>query len=275
MKKLVLAGLTAVFIFSGSIGVGYSEEGQVRYLGSVTMKIGLIDKVAPAAKQKLNIDINADASGATSEGVRAVIEGNADIVGSGGNFSKDAIAKGITPTLIGSDILAVAVHKDNPIQGLTKEQLKGIFSGTITNWSQVGGTDARIIVFTMDKISAGYDIFKEVILDKGNFTDKAAVMRVPITVAQNVAKVPEAIGFCSLCFIQREQNLKTLTIDGQEPTSDNPQYPLVRALYWGTKGAPTGKAKELIDYVLSDEGQKIVRQSFVGMPESKSIALRK
>ncbi|MHC1744369.1 MAG: substrate-binding domain-containing protein [Syntrophobacteraceae bacterium] len=274
MRARVLAVLIVAFILGGSVGDGYSEEGQVRYLGSVTMKIGLIDKVAPIMKQKQNLNINADASGATSEGVRAVIDGNADIVGSGGSFSKDAISRGITPTLIGSDILGVAVHKDNPVKGLTREQLKNIFNGSITNWSQVGGADAPIIVFTMDKISAGYEIFKDVILEKGNFSEKAAVMRVPMYVAQNVAKVPEGIGFCSLCFMQREPSLKVLAIDGQEASSDNPQYPLTRALYWGTRGAPTGNAKVLVDFVLSEEGQAIVKQSFVGAQDTKRLGHR-
>lgn len=274
MKSIILSVLVGIFLLGGSVPDCHSEERLVRYLGSVTMKIGIIDKIAPILKQKMNINIEADASGSTSVGVNEVIQGQADIVGSGGTFSKDMIAKGITPTLIGSDILAVTVNKDNPIKELTREQLKKIFAGDITNWSQVGGMDVPIVVFTMDKISAGYEIFKDVILEKGNFTEKGVAMRIPLQVAQNVGRVPEAIGFCSLCFIQRDPNLKTLAIDGLTPSSDNPQYPLIRALYWGTKGAPTGNAKAVIDFVLSEEGQTIVKQSFVGAQDTKKPGSR-
>lgn len=248
---------------------GFSQENRVRYLGSVTMKVGFMDKIAPLVKQKYNLAIDADASGSTNVGIQQVLDGNADIVGSGGSLSKDALAKGITPTLVGSDILAVAIHADNPVKELSRKQLKGIFSGKIVNWSEVGGRDARIIVLTMDTISAGYEIFKEVVLQNESFGEKAVTMRIPLQVAQNINKLPDSIGFCSLCFIQRESNLKTLAVHEQEPSPANPHYPLTRPLYWGTKGAPTGMAKTLIDFVLSEEGQAVVKQSFVGIRDTQ------
>jgi phosphate transport system substrate-binding protein len=269
MKKFVLIFFFINLISITSTNNCNSEESQVRYLGSITMKIGIIDKITPIIKQKNNITIIADASGSTNFGVDEIIKGNSDIVGSGGAFSEDMLSKGITPTLIGSDILSVIVNKDNPVKELTREQLKDIFSGNITNWSQVGGANVPIIVFTMDKISAGYDLFKDIILEKGRYTEKALAMRIPMQVAQNVGRVQEGIGFCSLCFIQREPNTKTVAIDGHIPSSDSTQYPLTRALYWGTRGAPTGNVKTLVDFVLSEEGQAIVKQSFVGVLDTR------
>jgi phosphate transport system substrate-binding protein len=269
MKKVILLFFLITLIGILSIRISNCEESQARYLGSITMKIGIIDKITPIIKQKTNIHIIADASGSTNTGVDEVIKGNADIVGSGGAFSEDIISKGITPILIGSDILAVVVNKDNPVKELSREQLKDIFSGNITNWSQVGGANVPIIVFTMDKISAGYELFKDIILEKGRYSEKAVAMRIPMQVAQNVGRVQEGIGFCSLCFIQREPNAKTVAIDGHVPSSDSTHYPLTRALYWGTRGAPTGNAKTLVDFVLSEEGQAIVKQSFVGAQDTK------
>jgi len=272
MRKLILVAVALTLALSISTRWAHSQESRLRYLGSVTMKVGLVDKMAPIMKEKYNIIIDADASGSTGVGIQEVINGKADVVGSGGNISKDAIAKGIVATLIGSDILAVAINTGNPVKGLTKEQLKGIFAGKITNWSEVGGKDARIVVFTMDTISAGYEIFKEVVLEKGSFGEKVVPMRIPLQVAQNINKVPDAIGFCPLAFIQREPNARILAVDGQEPSPTNPRYPLTRPLYWGTRGAPTGNVKVLIDFLLSEEGQAIVKQSFVGVRDTQKTA---
>lgn len=270
MKKLTVITFVLALVLGLAIRQSQAEPDHIRYLGSVTLKIGLIDKIAQVVREKYNIAIDADASGATSVGIEDILEGKADVVGSGGSLPTQAIARGIVSTLIGSDIVAVTINAANPVTSLTREQLKAIFTGKIKNWSEVGGKNARIIVITMDTISAGYSIFKEVILDNQNFDQKAAPMQVPSLVARNVSKVPDAIGFCSLCFIQREANLKTLAVGSQEPSPANQNYPLARPLYWGTKGSPTGATKTLVDFVLSDEGQAILKQSFVGVADTRN-----
>ncbi|BCB96445.1 phosphate-binding protein [Dissulfurispira thermophila] len=147
---------------------------------------------------------------------------------------------------IGKDKIIVLIHKDNPVSKLSKEQLKGIFTGKITNWKDVGGKDMPIIVVWGKLIPGTNKLFVKNILDGESQTKDVLEATTAEDVRQNVASNPEAIGIGPVAVVNA--------------TVKSPETPGVsRPIILVTKGKPSANVQKLIDFI-KGEGQKYIRQ---------------
>lgn len=164
------------------------------------------------------------------------------------------------------DGLAVVVNPSNPVNRLTREQLEGIFTGKITNWKEVGGENKKIIVYTRETSSGTYDFFKQHVLKRKEFTNRALSMPASGTIVQSISQTPGAIGYVGLPYIGK---LKALAISYDQgksyaaPTFENAatgKYPIVRPLYYYYERQDSAKVAPFINFFFSPEGQEITRK---------------
>lgn len=162
------------------------------------------------------------------------------------------------------DGVAIYVHESNPVRELSLAQIKALYTGTITNWKDVGGPDARIILYSRENNSGTYVYFKEYVLGGEDFAASALNMPGTAAVVNAVAKDRFGIGYGGAAYAKGIKELKVKKDDtspAYEPTEENIRtgnYPISRFLYMYTRSRPTGTLKRYIDWILSDEGQEVV-----------------
>lgn len=166
----------------------------------------------------------------------------------------------VTAVKIANDGLALIVSKDNPVSDLTLEQIKDIYNGNITNWSQVGGNDATINLFNREEGSGSLEVFREKVLEKQNGKNGTAYNS-SAAIIDAVGYDKNAIGYVS--FSALNNKVKYLKINEIELTASNiknNKYPLVRPLYYVYNSSLplSDQAQAFLDFVLSEEGQKII-----------------
>lgn len=211
----------------------------------------------------------------SSAGIEAVSAGTSDIGTSSRDLKPEEGGRGLVDTPIAYDGIAVIVNPENPVRGLTKDQLRDIFAGRITNWSEVGGEDRPIDLVNRDEASGTREAFKKIVMKDVSFDPRAAVLPGTGQVRDVVARSAGAVGYISLGFVKprfTDVQVKALEIDGIEASENTVAagtYPIARVLHFFTKGEPTGLAKLYIDFVLSDAVQKgvVVDAGFIGIDE--------
>ncbi|MEN6351024.1 MAG: phosphate ABC transporter substrate-binding protein PstS family protein [Syntrophomonas sp.] len=204
-----------------------------------------------------NVHINVQGGG-SSQGIETAKSGAADI-GSSSRELKEEEKPGLTETKIALDGIAVVVNSANKVSELKMEDLKNIYMGNIKNWKEVGGEDAEITVVCREAGSGTRGAFEDIVMAKQPISDQVIIQNSTGAVGTTVAGDPKAIGFVSLASVNK--NVKSLKIDGTDANVDNVKngsYKLSRPFIYLTKGQPAGTAKAFIDYVLSDEGQKVM-----------------
>lgn len=209
---------------------------------------------------KIRITVEGGGSGI---GVQKVGEGLVSIGNTGRALSEEEIAKyGLKSYPFALDGVAVIIHPDNPLDGLSAEQIRDIFSGKITNWKEVGGKDGAIHLFTRDEASGTREVFWEKLLKKGPIATGANVVASNGAMKSAVAQDKDAIGYAGIGHV--DQTVKAVVLDGVAPSQENAMngsYPVVRKLYMNTKGEPPKLVKAFIDYILSPEGTAIITKS--------------
>jgi len=206
-------------------------------------------------------DIQIDVlGGGSSAGVMAAEDGTAAIGMSSRELTEAELE--LWHVMIAKDGLAVVVHPNNPIQDLTLEQVRDIYSAQITNWSELGGTDARIHVITREEGSGTRSAFESLVMGKEAFiTQRAIVQDSNGAVRQLISDDRNAIGFLSLGLVEHSDSIRSLLLDGVEATAENVmngRYNLYRPFLFITKEEPVGEVKAFIDFVLSPEGQALL-----------------
>lgn len=198
--------------------------------------------------------------GGSSAGIKAAQEGAADIGTSSRELKPEE--KNLTETVIAKDGIAILVHPNNKVSDLTLEQIKGIFAGTITNWQAVGGEDKAITVVTREEGSGTRGAFEEIVLGKDAKMKASAIVQGSTgAVRSTVAGDPQAIGYASLASV--DQTVKAVAVNGIAPsaaTTLDGTYKISRPFLYLTKTAPTGDVKQLIDFILSSEGQALIEK---------------
>ncbi|MBN1875479.1 MAG: phosphate ABC transporter substrate-binding protein [Anaerolineae bacterium] len=235
-----------------------ADRGHITFAGSTTVQ-PLADKLGQTFQELLpgvTLDI---AAGGSSVGIQAIHDGVVDI-GMASRSLKEDEKEGITVHQIAVDVIAMVVHETNPINNLSLAQLEAIYRGQITNWQEVGGVDDAIVVIIRAKSSGTRDAFDEIVLSGDDPT--APNQQTAITagnVAAIVAENPHALGYVG--FGNLEAGLKTISIDGVQPTKQNAQdgtYKLQRPLSLLTGPLTTPLGQQFVDYALSDNGQQVV-----------------
>lgn len=194
----------------------------------------------------------------TADGIKAVDTGRVDIGGASRDLKPDEPK--LVTRLFARDGIAIIVHPSNPVKGLSKTQIRDIFAGRITNWKEVGGKDQPVIVVTREEATSTRTVVEEMLMGGDKITSIAIVQLVNEDQKASVMRDPQAIGYNPFA-ASLDGTVKALAVEGVEATKDNAKngtYPLVRPLYFLTKGDPAGLVKAYIDYCLGEEGQKLV-----------------
>jgi phosphate transport system substrate-binding protein len=210
--------------------------------------------------------------GGSGVGIAALVNGTTDIADASRAIKDDEAAKvrerfNVLPveTAVARDGVALYVNESNGIEKLTIAQLKAIYTGDVTNWKDVGGADARIVLYSRENSSGTYVFVKETVLGKDDFAASAQTLPGTAAVVNAVAREKNGIGYGGAAYAKGVKEVKVIGADGQAwlPSAENVasgKYPLSRPLFMYTRGKPSGEAKEFIEYCLSPEGQGIVTQ---------------
>jgi phosphate transport system substrate-binding protein len=211
--------------------------------------------------------------GGSGVGIASLIEGTCDIADASRAIKDSeldmAVARGVSPkaNVVAMDGIAVIVHPSNSIKGLSKQQVKDIFTGKISDWSDIGGSGGKIVVISRDSASGTFEAFGELALNKEKVRPDALMEASNQAVASIVAKTPAAIGYVGLGYVSG--SVKTVTIDGVVPSKETvlmKKFPYGRPLFMYTNGTPKGMVKQFMDFVLSPKGQEIAEeQGYVGL----------
>jgi phosphate transport system substrate-binding protein len=172
-------------------------------------------------------------------------------------------AKRLWWTAVAQDGIALVVHPQNAVGGLTLPQARDIFFGRILDWEEVGGRPGEIVVVSREDGSGTREVFEEMVMEEQRVTLTAIVIPSSEAVVEYVAGHPTAIGYVSMGYLSPQ--VKALPIEGVSPTPENVQsgaYPLTRPLYLLTGQEPTGEVKAFIEFVLSPAGQAVVEQRY-------------
>lgn len=236
-------------------------SGSISMVGSTSMEkfANALSEAFMEKYPKVTVTAEFVASGA---GIEAVSNGTADIGNSSRNLKDEEKAKGVAENIVAIDGIAVVVDPANTVEDLTKDQLTSIYDGTVTNWKDVGGNDAPIVVVGREAGSGTRGAFEELLKleDACKYSNEldstGAVMA-------KVASTPGSIGYVSLDVL--DDTVKALKLDGAEPTEENikaGKYFLSRPFVMATKGEISEQSdlvKALFDFIYSDEGSELVK----------------
>lgn len=243
---------------------------KISIVGSTTIAEPMEKLVVAYKEAGSNDDIEVQGNG-SSAGIKAAIDGTADIGMASRELSEEEKGSGLTETVIAYDGIAIVVNPANGVTGLTQDEVKGIFEGKITNWSTVGGTDQDIIVVTREAGSGTRGAFEEIVglLDESKastIVDTALVSEGTGAVMATVASKEAAIGFISLGYI--DETVKALDIDGVTPTTETVkagEYKISRPLLLVSKPEIKPEAQSIIDFIISDAGQEIISEKYISI----------
>ena len=203
----------------------------------------------------------------SSVGVRAIIDGTADIAGISRGLRKKELAlcaqRGVKPVthLVALGCVVPVVDRSNPVSGLGVAQIREVYTGKISSWRELGGPDKPIAVMNRDSNSGTFGMFRLLVLDQARVRSDALMLASNGAMVQAVSGNPLALGYVGLGYLGPQ--LKALAVDGipvSMATVRNGTYPLARPLYLITKGQPMGAVKRFLDFVRGPEGQMIAQQ---------------
>lgn len=277
--KLLVLLVAALIITVAVVGCGGKSEekvntkegqnggeikGTVKVAGSTSVQ-PLTEELAEVFMEK-NQDITVSVQGGgSSAGVESANKGTAQIGTSSREIKPEEKGYGLQEIIIAKDGIAVIVNSGNQVTALTKDQIKKIFAGEVTDWSEVGGKNAPITVVVREEGSGTRGAFQEMVLGTGvKFINNAIVQSSTGAIKTSVTKDINAIGFISSGSV--DSAVKAVSVDGilpSEATVLDGSYKISRPFLFLTKGEPDPAARAFINYVLSAEGQKIVSEKFV------------
>jgi phosphate transport system substrate-binding protein len=215
--------------------------------------------------------------GGSGTGLAALVNGTVDIANASREIKQEEIdaarKNGIEPVefVVAVDALAVIVNPDNPVDQLTIQQLSDIFTGRITNWRDVGGRDADIVLVSRESNSGTYVYFLEQVVrraDKKNtdlFAPQTLLMPSSVGISSEVGRNPNAIGYDGLGYVTDDVKMIAVAKAADTPyvipsvaSGKDGSYPLARNLYMYTAGQPDAVIAHYLDWIRGPEGQAIV-----------------
>ncbi|MDD1689689.1 MAG: phosphate ABC transporter substrate-binding protein [Methanoregula sp.] len=252
--------------------VSAGQKQTIKISGSTTV-LPIVQKAADqymAAHQDADIQISGGGSGV---GIQAIGAKTVDIGMSSREVTKAEMAKypAFVVTPVAQDGIAVVVNPANTIQYITLDQIKKIYLGKITKWSEITGADVpgtnnQIVIIGRDSASGTRTYFDETVLAKATPTSKMLEKNSNGAVLQTVAQTPGSIGYVSIGFVSKDVKALPVWYNADKivaPTVDNVKsktYPVSRDLYVITNGQPSGLTGDFINYILGADGQKIVAE---------------
>lgn len=271
---LVLAGLTSIAqpSYAFSLFKKGNENKLVQLKGSDTI-LAVSQSVAEEF-MKINKDAKISVTGGGSgTGIAAKLNKTIDIAMASREMEPvewtkaKAAGLNLQEIIIAHDGITLIVNKNNPVKNLTMAQLRDIYMGEVKNWKEVGGPDERIILLSRDSSSGTHVYFKEHVLRKGNakgpeeFASSALFLPSNEALKQQVENSKGAIAYIGMGY--SDSSTKELTVNGIESNLANvkaKKYPISRDVYWYVDKNISGTAKSLVDFMLSPQGQAIVKK---------------
>ncbi len=265
MKKLMIM---LAFTLCLCLFAGQAFAKQLSVNGSTTV-LPILQEVSEAYMKEnpgINISIAGTGSG---NGIKAVIDGMTDI-GMSSRWIRDGEVKNafdngiyVVPFAIALDAIIPVVHPNNPVGELTGEQLRGIYNGSITNWSQVGGADRPIVSISRDSSSGTYGVWVDVVLKGDRVSPRTQLLPSNGAIVQAVTGNQNAIGYVGIGYLA--DSLKPITLDGVAPTYENAAtgaFPVSRTLWLFTDNWPQGETLKFMNYMLHPKkGQPLVKKA--------------
>ena len=265
MKKLItivmLLGLAA-----------QASAGKIVLEGSTTV-LPIAQRAAEVfMKQNPDADLSVRGGG-SGVGIASIIDGTCDIADASRAVKPSELEKAakkgrdLKAHIIAMDGISHILHPSNPLKGLTRAQIKQLYTTRVKNWKEIGGPDLKVVVISRDSASGTFEAFSELVLDKKKVRPDAIMQASNQGIASIVARTPGAIGYVGLGYVT--DAVKAIAVDGVMPDKNSVlrnKYAISRPLFMYTVGAPQGDIKKFIDFLKGPEGQKIVsEEGFVGL----------
>ena len=264
-KRIATLLMGTMLIGSLAVGCGSSDsQNSNKFTISGSTSVGPLVEILGEDFSAKNADISVEVQQiGSSAGIKNAIDGTSQIGMASRDLKDEEKAAGLKETQIAIDGIAVITNKNNAVKGLTLEQVKDIYTGKITNWKEVGGKDAPIVVVSREDGSGTRDGFQENVgFESEELTKDAQISDGSGNIKSTVEGNENAIGYISFGYV--DDNVNALTIDGVELTAENVKndtYSIARPfLFVNKEGNISEAGTKFIDYILSDEGQKIVEE---------------
>ena len=263
MLALVLAAICC----GGCLSAPATVEDEIRVVGSDTM-LELDRRLAEEFMRSHRGDTVRVQGGGSGTGIEALRDGRATIAAASRPLSSEEVAAlheqfgtlGVR-YLVAQDALSVYLHRDNSVRSLTLDQLRGIFDGSISRWSEVGGDPSSVVVVVRPPSSGTHRFFRDHVLGGEPYSPQAVTVQTTRGVLAAVQADPASIGYGGHAY--RIDSVVRVAIDGVLPTPANVgqgRYPLARYLAFYTTRPATGLARRFIDWCQSGEGQRVVTE---------------
>lgn len=254
------------------------DKGSEDKAATVSVTVKGSDTVLPLAQKEAEDLMKSDASvsitvvgGGSGVGITALVDGTTDIAMASRDLKTEEklkfseAKKEIEQVVIAFDALTVIVNPANKVSQLTREQLEKIFTGEIKNWKEVGGVDEKIVAYSRESSSGTYEFFKEEVMGKKNYATDVLSLPATGAIVQAVGQTKGAIGYIGLAYETKEVKQLGVSYDqGKtfiEPSvasAKDKTYPISRPLYYMFDKTNAAKVKSIVDYALSEAGQKTV-----------------
>jgi phosphate transport system substrate-binding protein len=267
-RKILIASILIIVL---ATSMAFIASQKITVKGSDTMVI-LAQKWAEIYMKKNNEVSIQVTGGGSGVGLSALINGSTDIANSSRPIKQTEIDKlKARYNTLGVEIpcakdgITIYLHSSNTISELSIKQLSQIFSGKIKNWKEVGGQDAEIKLYGRENSSGTYVYFKDNVV-RGDYAPSCQTLPGTAAVVNAVKKDKYGIGYGGAAYAEGVKHCKVKKDDGSTaylPTKENiaaNTYPISRYLYMYLKSRPTGEIKKYIDWILSEEGQKVVTE---------------
>ncbi len=274
MKKLnrALATVAGAALALGAFAACSSAARGITVKGSDTMVI-LVQRWAESYMGSHPGAIVQVTGGGSGTGIAALINGTTDICMASRAMKDDEKKKlrdryqtmGVE-IAVAKDGLAVYVHESNPVKELTIAQIRDLYLGTTTNWKQVGGPDAPVVLYGRENSSGTYVYFKDHVLEGKDFAARCQTLPGTAAVVNAVARDPKGVGYGGAAYAKgvREvairRDAKSPGVMPTEAAVRDGSYPLARDLYFYARRQPAGDVKKFVDWALSPAGQAVVTQ---------------
>ncbi len=242
--------------------LGFAASGADVTMSGSTTVLPISQAVAEAYAGIYEIEVSGGGSGV---GIANLIDGTTMICDSSRALKAEeyaaAVAKDVYPMMwyVANDALSPIVHPSNPVSSLTLAQLRQIYAGEITNWSEVGGTNTPILVVSRDSSSGTYGSWNDLILEGAAVTTGAVYTSSNADVANEVAGNPNAIGYVGLGYLNASVRAVAVNeVLATVQTALDRTFPIARPLFMVTDDFPAGPVFNVLMWILSDDGQRLV-----------------
>ncbi len=278
MRRLIVAALAAAVLTVPVLA------GNITIKGSDTM-VRLGQRLAEEYMKKFPKSVIQVSGGGSGTGIAALLNNSTDICMASRDMKpaeyKLAQSKGIDVKRysICLDGIAIFLHNSNPVNDLSLDQLKAVYTGEITNWRNLGGKEAPIVLYGRENNSGTYVYFREHVLKDEDYSERCQTLPGTASVVNAITKDPNGIGYGGIAWATTVKhagvkiNDTTTAVHPENEAVSNGTYPISRELYFFTRGVPTGEIKDFINWALEPEGQKVAELvDYIPLPTEAAAA---